>query len=193
MSTAGTARERVLTEVAVRTEVSALAAVLGVSAVRLGRRLREHGLVTDMAFLLEVAGIVGVDTTELVRHLDADPDAFDHGTGPCLVTDCPSCSWYGGPVTTALAELHAAMTRAQAEGQPAPCVGRPEWVSERADDVRHARRQCGECPVLMLCEQAAREVEPDSGVWAGRDMAAAARVRAHYGQRPAAVSIGAGR
>jgi hypothetical protein len=69
---------------------------------------------------------------------------------------------------TALAELHAALDDLAHRGRTWPCHGRTEWVSDDTRDRALAARHCHTCPVLDICWQAALEIQPDAGVWAGQ-------------------------
>ncbi|WP_146805152.1 WhiB family transcriptional regulator [Cellulomonas persica] len=58
----------------------------------------------------------------------------------------------------------------------APCTsGDPAWISPRstAAEVAEACLRCRSCLVLVPCGEAARELRPSFGVWAGRRYGAA--------------------
>lgn len=56
------------------------------------------------------------------------------------------------------------------DGRTPFCDGRDEWLSEDADERAEAAEACHHCPVLTACADAARELRPTFGVWAGRDL-----------------------
>jgi hypothetical protein len=61
----------------------------------------------------------------------------------------------------ALAGLNGALT---------PCGYAPEmWLSDHLGDRTKAARMCQPCPVLRHCRDLAAELQPQYGVYAGKD------------------------
>ena len=69
----------------------------------------------------------------------------------------------------AVDRLALAVLAAADAGEPAPCHGRSEWLSDSAEDREAAAWRCGRCRLLDLCINAADELGATSGVWAGID------------------------
>ena len=76
-----------------------------------------------------------------------------------------------------LAGLSAALDEAFEARLTVPCLGRGEWLSEDPDETRYAVAACQGCPALEACRRAADALQPETGVWAGRDQAAATGAR----------------
>jgi hypothetical protein len=73
-------------------------------------------------------------------------------------------------VTTRTAQdrLHGLISDLADQGEPVPCTGRDEWISEAPAAREAAAWGCQRCPVLAACRAAADEIRPTAGVWAGR-------------------------
>lgn len=56
-------------------------------------------------------------------------------------------------------------------GTPTPCTGQPDgpWLSEDPEVRAVAATWCEQCPLIVECDDAARELRVTFGVWAGRD------------------------
>jgi len=50
-----------------------------------------------------------------------------------------------------------------------PCARQPDlWFSTAAEAVAEAKRICVACPLADACAQAACDLNPEYGIWAGR-------------------------
>lgn len=73
---------------------------------------------------------------------------------------------------SALDELHQGLVKAAAEELRIPCGAwseGPPWLSEDPRLREVAAAWCQACPVIDECDQAAKWLRVDFGVWGGRD------------------------
>jgi len=73
--------------------------------------------------------------------------------------------WYSGAYVTLLDALAEHAQR----GDFPECHGSDAWLSEDADTRAEAAQWCAPCIVLAECTEAARELKPSFGAFAGRD------------------------
>lgn len=55
-------------------------------------------------------------------------------------------------------------------GRLVPCAGRPEWLSDAAEDAAQAAEACGRCVLSRACLAAGLAARATAGVWGGRNL-----------------------
>lgn len=55
------------------------------------------------------------------------------------------------------------------DGEQVPCHERTEWIADDQESRAYAVGHCRLCPVIAACSDAADELQPRAGVWAGVD------------------------
>jgi hypothetical protein len=79
--------------------------------------------------------------------------------------------WMAGPAELRLRETLDALVDAC---DRTPCQTTPDvFVAEHREARAAAAAVCAACPVILLCAQAADEIAPSFGVWAGSEAGAA--------------------
>lgn len=76
--------------------------------------------------------------------------------------------WLAGPAET---RLRAQLAALALDGRTVPCTGSESWTSDNFDERAAAILLCRCCPALDACGEAASEIRPSCGIWAGRNWA----------------------